>query len=189
MYDIENYISKLNESYGNDQKLGRFVYDIDYMKRIQSLYSKTLDEAGLNVADSLLANMKYFNRTGDLSDLDPPYVGKTFLFMTRPDLNFRSPYNLSAYPIFEYFSKTQIGKYLIGLLQRPGSEMIGGEALNDKYCIKSAFNPISSLSQLELMRHIPLGKLQLNFVMLFIAQFFSILFFGSCISMVSVKEY
>lgn len=120
----------------------KFIYDIKYFQKVQSIYSKILDQIGFNTADPLLSNITHFNRTADTSDVEQPFIGKTFAFFTKPDLNLRQPDNFTKMPLFQYYYKTKMGKYLMASLQRPGHEMIDGEYIDVKYKTNTCFIPM-----------------------------------------------
>ncbi len=91
-----------------------------YAERMQWAYSKVLDAAGRNMADPLIGNMKYFNVWGHKPSLDPVRAGKTYVFMTRPDLNFGYLPNYLTVPYFKMLAQTEIGRILMQYLMFPG---------------------------------------------------------------------
>lgn len=82
------------------------------VSEIQTYYSRILDSAALNVADPIGANIGYFNNSGKVY-ADPMKLGKTVVFMTRPNLNFRSIYNIRRSRIFSYFMRSKLGVTLM----------------------------------------------------------------------------
>lgn len=91
----------------------------EYGKALQWAYSKVLDANGMNMLDPIAANLKWFNIHQKRSMIDPPYVGRTYLFMTRPDCNFEYKPNIARVPLFQYFSSTRIGRTLMEYLMHP----------------------------------------------------------------------
>jgi len=86
--------------------------DDNYYKEVYSLYSNVLDANGMNLLDPYMGYMTHFNKMQRLN-IDPPYGGKTYIFITRPDLNFwRNPtgvHNVETVDLFSYFSRMNIG--------------------------------------------------------------------------------
>lgn len=96
--------------------------DDEYYKEVYSLYSKVLDASGMNLLDPYQAYMTHFNKLQRLN-VDPPYGGKTYIFITRPDLNFwKMPtgvHNVETVDLFNYFSKMNIGLSVMPYLMFP----------------------------------------------------------------------
>lgn len=82
--------------------------DEDLVDEIQTRYSRILDSAALNVADPIAANVGYFNNSGKVF-ADPTKVGKTVVFMTRPNLNLRTKSNIVRSKMFNYFINSKLG--------------------------------------------------------------------------------
>jgi hypothetical protein len=113
----------------------KYVEDDDYHTQLQQLYSNVLDAKGINLADPILANIKYFNKQSQRFTTDPPYVGKTYIFVTRPDLNLsggaiikdkkdkikvNTGYaNVKNVSMFDYMSNTEIGQQIAPFLMYP----------------------------------------------------------------------
>lgn len=100
---------KPNRVYKTDEKL------IDL---IQNHYSRILDNAGLNVANPIAANIGFFNNSGKVF-ADPVKLGRTMIFFTRPNLNFSSEFNIVRSRIFSYFRSTELGKAVMRQLMYP----------------------------------------------------------------------
>lgn len=101
----------------NVEKAQRPKYTVDenVIKEIQAHYAKILDQAALNVSNPLAANIGYFN-TNNKVIVDDPRVGKTLIFMTRPNLNLRNAVNIRGSRFFNYFNSTKLGKTLLRYL-------------------------------------------------------------------------
>lgn len=80
-------------------------------------YAKALEVSGLNVADHNFANAFYYNKSG-MNLSDPPQVGKSIVFITRPDLNWARA-NIRAVPYFDYMFETVLGKQIMCQLTHP----------------------------------------------------------------------
>ena len=74
--------------------------DIYFLRRLNNLYGDALNAKGLNVADPFEANMFHYNKLGFKGNIDHPRVTKTYVFFTRPELNF-SFENISSVPFFK----------------------------------------------------------------------------------------
>lgn len=96
--------------------------DENYYREVHSLYSNVLNASGMNLKDPYKAYLTHFNRIQRLN-VDPPYKGKTYIFITRPDLNFwQMPtgiQNVETVDLFNYFSKTNIGISVMPWLMFP----------------------------------------------------------------------
>ena len=95
------------------QYVPNYVIDNELIDSIHNLYANVLDRSALNVADPISANIGYFNITGKRFATDPPVVGKTYVFMTRPNLNFKFPNNILRSHVFQYYSGTKLGRTLM----------------------------------------------------------------------------
>jgi hypothetical protein len=98
--------------------LKQYKINESLIDEIQTHYSNILDEAGLNVADQIAANIGFFNVTGK-TIYDPMKVGKTVIFFTRPNLNFHRRKNIEYSRIFSYYKDTPLGCSLMRLLMYP----------------------------------------------------------------------
>jgi hypothetical protein len=92
----------------------------EVIDEIQNQYARVLDNAGLNVADHLAANIGFFNNTGSVY-ADPMKIGKTAIFFTRPNLNLRSYDNVRRSRIFSYYRSSVLGCTLMRQLMYPKS--------------------------------------------------------------------
>ena len=108
----------------------RYTFDEDVVAQSISQFGSVLNRSGLNLKDNITTIMKYYSRDG-YHTADPPIIGKTYIFMTRPDLNFRSIENLTGVPTIQFISGTRIGRWLLAMLQRPGGEFIGENRIRE----------------------------------------------------------
>lgn len=89
-----------------------------YFEYMSAIYAQALHAGGLNVASPQVANMIHYNKTQKRENLDPPYVGRTYVFFTRPDCAWNMP-NITTRPEIEFLWHTDIGKQLMGMLTTP----------------------------------------------------------------------
>lgn len=99
----------------NHRKAPLYTKDVGLLDEIETMYSYILDECGKNVADPISANMGYFNNSGKVF-ADPPKVGRTVIYMTRPNLNFRSYSNIQRARAFNYLTSNKLGATLCRML-------------------------------------------------------------------------
>jgi hypothetical protein len=96
-----------------------YKIDYDLIDTIRNNYAKILDQSALNVADPVAANIGYFNNTGKRFATDPPNIGKTYIFITRPNCNFRSANNIIRSHVFQYYFGNKMGRSLMQYLMHP----------------------------------------------------------------------
>ena len=130
----------INSSNDGGNETGGTIVENDenYYREVYSLYSNVLDANGMNLLDPYMGYMTHFNKLQRL-DVDPPYKGKTYIFFTRPDLNFwQMPtgiHNVETVDLFNYFSKTNIGVSVMPWLMFPNHmrlEFRNGKNIKDK---------------------------------------------------------
>jgi hypothetical protein len=85
---------------------------------IQNHYASVMDNAGINVADPIAANIGFFNNSGKVY-ADPIKLGRTMIFFTRPNLNFRHPNNIVKSRIFSYYRSNPLGSTIMRMLMFP----------------------------------------------------------------------
>jgi hypothetical protein len=97
-----------------------YQYKIDerLIDEIQDKYARVMDNAGVNVADPLAANIGFFNNSGKVY-ADPMKLGRTMIFFTRPNLNFRSMRNFEKSRIFSYYRSNPLGSTIMRTLMFP----------------------------------------------------------------------
>jgi len=88
------------------------VTDEKYYEELYTLYANVLNAKGYNIDDTFEASMNYFNKT-QMKIADPVTNGKTYIFITRPDLNFwqvnAGIRNVEYVDLFRYMSRLNIG--------------------------------------------------------------------------------
>ena len=94
------------------------INDISFLRKLNNLYGDALNAKGLNVADPFEANMFHYNKLGFKGNIDHPRVSKTYVFFTRPELNF-SFENISSVPFFKWLYAQDIGKMIMASLTDP----------------------------------------------------------------------
>lgn len=106
-----------------------------YFEYMSAIYAEALHAGGLNVANPQIANMVHYNKTQKRENLDPPYVGRTYVFFTRPDCAWHMP-NISTRPEIEFLWHTELGKQLMCMLTTPermvGASFSRGDKLSQK---------------------------------------------------------
>jgi hypothetical protein len=126
---------------GGDPGNIKWIDDEDYWKDVYALYSNVLNASGLNNKDPIMANITKFNKHGRRF-ADPPYVGRSYIFFTRPDLNFSGTskdsghWNVRTVDLFNYFSQLEVGKSVFPFLMYPDGypcKGVGHENIKDKY--------------------------------------------------------
>ena len=102
----------------------QIIQDESYYKELYSLYANILDANGSNLKDPFAAYMTHFNKL-QKRYIDPPTAGKTYIFITRPDLNFweinSGIRNVEKVALFNYFSKLEIGNKVMPWLMFPNN--------------------------------------------------------------------
>lgn len=106
-----------------------------YFEYMSAIYAEALHAGGLNVSNPQIANMIHYNKTQKRENLDPPYVGRTYVFFTRPDCAWNMP-NITTRPEIEFLWHTDIGKQLMCMLTTPerliGGSFLRGDKFNEK---------------------------------------------------------
>ena len=110
--------------------------DDGYYKELYSLYANVLNANGMNLLDPYVGYMTHFNKLQRLN-IDPPYLGKSYVFITRPDLNFwRNPtgiQNVETVDLFQYFSKLNIGVSVMPWLMFPDHMNLEFKKINGEF--------------------------------------------------------
>jgi hypothetical protein len=148
-----------------------YKIDEELVDTIQNYYAQALDNAGLNVADPIAANIGFFNNSGKVF-ADPMRLGRTMIFFTRPNLNFASRRNIEKSRVFSYYKSNPLGCTIMRTLMYPetanymyygiygddknkirlvapyGDKFIGGNTIIEgTHClplVESNFNPLLS---------------------------------------------
>lgn len=94
---IENYLGSI-----------RYKPDSALLDEIETYYSYVLDSMHMNYADPISANVGFLNNSGK-QWTDPQRVGRTFIYVTRPNLNLRSQANINRGRILQYVTNSKLG--------------------------------------------------------------------------------
>jgi hypothetical protein len=103
--------------------------DKEFLSKLAELYGNALSAKGLNVVDPVYANMFHYNKLQFRGNLDLPRVSRTYVFFTRPELNF-SFENINAIPFFKWLYNKRIGKMIMAMLTDPDYFINAPGALN-----------------------------------------------------------
>lgn len=95
-----------------------YTEDTNLLDEVETLYSYILDDMNLNVAEPVPANIGFFNHSGKVYT-DPQKVGRTRVFMTRPNMNFRNIGNVEKCRILNYSIANKIGTTVSRFLMYP----------------------------------------------------------------------
>lgn len=71
-----------------------YTPDEGLLDELETYFSYVLDSASLNQSDRILANTAFFNNSGKVF-IDGPKIGRTLVYMTRPNLNLRNSSNFT----------------------------------------------------------------------------------------------
>ena len=80
----------------------------DLLDELETYYSYVLDSSHLNMADPIAANIGYFNNSGKVW-IDGPKLGRTLIYVTRPNMNFQSSDNILKCRAFNYILSSKLG--------------------------------------------------------------------------------
>ncbi|HQL12165.1 MAG TPA: hypothetical protein PK507_04045 [bacterium] len=135
-YSGNYYSDKYQYTERDTYKNIEVIMDEKYYEECYSLYSNVLSASGLNLLDPVKSNLTHINKLQKRT-VDPPYSGKSYIFVTRPDLNFWEQRagitNVENVELLSYFSKMEIGKEIMPWLMYPsGMKMeftYGGEQI------------------------------------------------------------
>jgi hypothetical protein len=113
--------------------------DLNFLNQVMRLYGNTMSAKGINLIDPIYANMFYYNKMQNRALVDFPRVNRTYVFITRPELNF-SYENIASVPFFKWIYSKPIGKMCMSALTDP------------YYFINApgAFNSLSTLNNAEI---------------------------------------
>ena len=92
--------------------------DFEFLSQLNQMFGNAMSAKGLNVLDPFFANFAHYNKMGMRGNADIPRVTRTYVFFTRPELNF-SYENLQAVPFFKWLYSTKVGKMIMGALTDP----------------------------------------------------------------------
>lgn len=103
--------------------------DKEFLRHINQLFGNAMSAKGLNVLDPLYANFFHYNKMSMRGNLDAPKMTRTYVFFTRPELNF-SYENINAVPFFKWLYSKRIGKMVMASLTDPEYFINAPSALN-----------------------------------------------------------
>ena len=107
------------------------VNDKNFIHGLAQMFGNAMAQKGLNVLDPIYANFFHYNKMNMLGNVDFPRVSRTYVFFSRPELNF-SLENLQAVPFFRWLFSKPIGKMIMCSLTDP-EYFIGGPAALSNY--------------------------------------------------------
>lgn len=96
----------------------KYTADDTLLDEVETLYSYILDDMNLNIAEPTPANIGFFNHSGKIFT-DPQKVGRTRIFMTRPNMNFRNEGNVEKCRILNYAIANKLGTTVARFLMYP----------------------------------------------------------------------
>ena len=124
--------------------------DVNFTGELRKALSNVLTVNNLNILNPLQTEMTHFNRN-NFPINDPPIVGKTVIFMTRPDLHFQSRLNISRVGFFEYLYRSKLGRNIMHSLMTPDRGSYVGsienghnKSIESSDIIRSPFMPLVS---------------------------------------------
>lgn len=104
--------------------------DFEFLNELNKMFGNAMSAKGLNVLDPLFANFFHYNKMGMRGNVDYPRVTRTYVFFTRPELNF-SYENINAVPFFKWLYSKKIGKMIMAALTDPEYFVNAPAALED----------------------------------------------------------
>ena len=123
---MNNFNTSITNRFGGGTIDGQVIKlsEIEAFEDFSSMYGDALSAAGLNLQDPIKANAFYYNKSGREFLNEPPQVGKTYIFFTRPDLNLCQA-NIDSHPTFKWlFSQTR-GREIMSMLTGPERVLYG----------------------------------------------------------------
>lgn len=78
------------------------------LDELESYYARVLDSSMLNLKSPETANIGFFNNSGKIFT-DGPKLGRTLVYMTRPNLNFKSQKNIMSGRAFNNIMSSKLG--------------------------------------------------------------------------------
>ena len=119
-----------------------FTEDTALVDSVTKLYAGALDSVGLNLVDPLQSYYKLFKKNMQTLGLDPQRPGNSYVFFTRPDLNF-SFQNVQQLPFFNYLLKSKVGNLVANYLQYPDTPGLASCVdIEARFKSTSAFSPL-----------------------------------------------
>ncbi len=104
--------------------------DFNFLQQLNQMFGNAMSAKGLNTLDPLYANFFYYNKMSMRGNVDLPRVTRTYVFFTRPELNF-SFENINSVPFFKWLYSKRIGKMIFSALTDPDYFINAPSALNN----------------------------------------------------------
>lgn len=121
-----NFNTSVTNIFGGGEIDGQTIKlsEIEAFEDFSSMYGDALSAAGLNLQDPIKANAFYYNKSGREMLNEPPQVGKTYIFFTRPDLNLCQA-NIDSHPTFKWLFAQPRGREIMSMLTGPDRVLYG----------------------------------------------------------------
>jgi hypothetical protein len=103
--------------------------DFKFLRYMNALYGNALSAKGLNLLDPLHANFFHYNKLSMRGNVDLPRTTRTYVFFTRPELNF-SFETINSVPFFKWLYSKRIGKMIFAALTDPNYFINAPAAMN-----------------------------------------------------------
>ena len=96
----------------------QYTINNELLDELETMYSYVLDNMSMNVADPVASNIGFFNNSGRVYT-DPQKVGRTRVYITRPNLNLRNPGNIVRSRVLSYGTGSDLGRTVARFLMYP----------------------------------------------------------------------
>lgn len=120
---VEDYVRQTGDNWNFSES------DLSLLRHMNKLYGNAMSAKGLNLLDPVEANMFHYNKMGMRGETDYPRVSRSYVFFTRPELNF-SYENINSVPFFKWLYSKRIGKMIMTMLTDPSYFINAPAALN-----------------------------------------------------------
>lgn len=131
----EQNIKKIQEDFQtkyNKSGIGKYNFSSNdklFLQKLNRLYGNALSVKGINLIDPIEANLFHYNKMHMNGMSDIPRVTRSYVFFTRPELNF-SFENINSVPFFKWLYSKRIGKMIMTMLTDPSYFINAPTALN-----------------------------------------------------------
>ena len=121
-----NFNTSVTNNFGGGSIDGQTIKlsEIEAFEDFSGMYGDALSAAGLNLQDPIKANAFYYNKSGREFLNEPPQLGKTYIFFTRPDLNLCQA-NIDSHPTFKWLFAQSRGREIMSMLTGPDRVIYG----------------------------------------------------------------
>lgn len=121
----EDYKTDIMNRYGgNKDNMTIKLSEIEAFEDASAMLGDVLSAGGMNLQDPIKTNAFYYNKSGRDPLTEPPQVGKTYIFFTRPDLNL-SKANIDSHPTFKWLWSREMGREIFSMLTGPDRRVYG----------------------------------------------------------------